>query len=159
MIADRALQLGAASMVLAGLSFAPAASLAQNAQGTPVASPSPSPSPTPRPGTLRIAVDAHTTFVSQAARGPGIAPPEAAGFANGDPLSPLTPYDVFSSAPIVSGNALESAIYLRPTYFGRRFDVSLLLGAGHVRGSTTNSAYWGESLIAPLNPHLGSPRV
>src|ERR1700694_695879 len=156
MIADRALQLGAASMVLAGLSFAPAASLAQNAQGTPVASPSPSPSPTPRPGTLRIAVDAHVTFVSQGTNGPGIAPPEAAGFANGDPLSPLTPYDVFSSAPLGPGNASESPLYLRPTYFGRAFDLSLVLGAGYVRGSVTNAAHWGESLFAPLNPHLGA---
>jgi hypothetical protein len=135
--------------------LSPAPAVAQTASPAPAVA-SPSPSPTPRPGTFRFALDAHTTFVSQAAGGPGIAPPEAAGFANGDPLSPLTPYDVFSSAPLVSGNASESALYLRPTYFGRTFDVSLVLGAGYVRGSVTNAAHWGESLFAPLNPHLGS---
>ena len=127
-----------------------------NAQTAPSPAASPSPSPSPRPGTIRWALDAHTTFVSQAASGPGIAPPEAAGFASGNPLSPLTPYDVFSSAPLLSGNASESALYLRPTYFGRAFDVGLVLGAGYVRGSVTNASYWGESLIAPLNPHLGA---
>jgi hypothetical protein len=132
--------------------LSPAPARAQTA--SPAASPSPS--PTPRPGTFRFALDAHVTFVSQGTNGPGIAPPEAAGFANGDPLSPLTPYDVFSSAPLVPGNASESALYLRPTYFGHTFDLSLVLGAGYVRGSVTNAAHWGESLFAPLNPHLGA---
>ena len=144
----------------ATLVFAAAASLLaarpSSAQTATPASPSPSPSPTPRPGTLRWALDAHTTFVSHAARGPGIAPPEAAGFANGDPLSPLTPYDVFSSAPLLSGNASESALYLRPTYFGRTFDLGLVLAAGYVRGSVAGAAHWGESLPPPLNPHLGA---
>ena len=103
-----------------------------------------------------MAIDAHTTFVSNGAGGPGVAPPEAPGFANGSALSPLTPYDVFSSAPLVSGNASESALYVRPAYYGRTFDVSLVLGAGFVRGSATNAAHWGESLFAPLNPHLGA---
>ncbi|HEY6236839.1 MAG TPA: hypothetical protein VIW69_17190 [Candidatus Elarobacter sp.] len=100
-------------------------------------------------------IDAHTAFVLQGTNGPGATPPEGAGFATGDPLSPLTPYDVFSSAPFVPGNASESALYLRPTYYGRAFDFGLVLGAGYVRGSITNAAYWGESLFAPLNPHLG----
>ncbi len=132
-----------------------------NAQSIPApsASASPAPSPTPRPGTIRFGLDAHTTFVSQGTNGPGIAPPEAAGFAAGNPLSPLTPYDVFSSAPLVPGNASESALYLRPAYFGKTFDLGLVLGAGYVRGSTTNAAYWGESLVAPLNPHLGAQMV
>ncbi len=122
-------------------------------------SPAPSPSPSPRPGTLRVALDAHLTFVSQGTRGPGIAPPEARGFANGDPLSPLTPYDVFSSAPLVPGNAAESALYLRPAYFGRAFDATLTLAAGYVRGSVTNAAYWGESLLPTFNPHLGAQQL
>lgn len=146
---------------LAVLSAAPASPvLAQGMPATPSPSPSsapsPSPSPTQRPGTVRFAIDAHTTFVSEGTHGPGIAPPEAAGFASGDPLSPLTPYDVFSSAPLVPGNASESALYIRPVYAGRTFDAGLTLGVGYVRGSITNAAYWGESLIAPLNPHLGA---
>jgi hypothetical protein len=131
-----------------------------NAQSSPApapaASPSPTASPSPRPGALRWSLDAHTTFVSQGTNGPGIAPPEAAGFAAGDPLSPLTPYDVFSSAPLVPGNASESALYARPAYYGKTFDAALVIGAGYVRGSTTNAVYWGESLFAPLNPHLGA---
>jgi hypothetical protein len=138
----------AIALACAALALAPWAAAAQT--------PSPAPSPTPRPGTIRWALDAHTTFVSQGTGGPGIAPPEAARFASGDPLSPLSPYDVFSSAPLVPGNASESALYLRPAYFGKTFDLGLVLGAGYVHGSTTNAAFWGESLFAPLNPHLGA---
>ena len=79
------------------------------ASAMPAASTSPSPaasaSPAPRPGSIRWSIDAHTTFVTQGASGPGTRPVEAAGFAAGDPLSPQTPYDVFSSAPLVPGNA------------------------------------------------------
>jgi hypothetical protein len=151
-----------ATAIAAVFALAPSAAGAQIVPPSPQpsasagASPSPSPSPTPRPGTLRWTLDAHTTFVSQGTGGPGIAPPEAAAFANGDPLSPLTPYDVFSSAPLVPGNASESALYLRPTYFGKTFDLGLVVGAGYVRGSMTNAAYWGESLFQTLNPHLGA---
>jgi hypothetical protein len=137
---------------------APGASSSPPAASSPSASPA-SPSPSQRPGTVRFAVDAHTTFVSEGTNGAGIAPPEAAGFASGDPLSPLTPYDVFSSAPLVPGNASESALYIRPEYAGRRFDAGLTLGIGYVRGSITNATYWGESLIAPLNPHLGAQHL
>lgn len=126
---------------------------------TPPSSPSPVPAPTQRPGTVRFALDAHLTFVSQGTNGPGIAPPEAGGFANGDPLSPLTPYDVFSSAPLVPGNAAESALYVRPTYAGRAFDASVTVGAGYLRGSVTNAAYWGESPFETLNPHLGAQHL
>ena len=148
--------VAAIALACAAASLAPPGASAQTASPSPSPSLSPSPSPAPRPGTIRWTLDAHTTFVSQAANGPGIAPPEAAGFAAGDPLSPNTPYELFSSAPLVSGNASESALVLRPTYYGRAFDVGLVLGAGYVRGSTTNAAYWGESLFAPLNPHVGA---
>ncbi|HEV3087966.1 MAG TPA: hypothetical protein VGX96_12135 [Candidatus Elarobacter sp.] len=135
------------------------ASAAPQAPASPPVQSSPSPAPSQRPGTVRFAVDAHTTFISQGTHGPGIVPPEAGGFANGDPLSPLTPYEVFSSAPLVPGNALESALYVRPAYAGRTFDAGVTLGLGYVRGSTTNAVYWGESPFAPLNPHLGAQRL
>ncbi|MBV9439735.1 MAG: hypothetical protein JOZ24_07065 [Candidatus Eremiobacteraeota bacterium] len=121
--------------------------------------PSPSASPSPQPGRVRWSVDAHATFVSSASGGPGLRPPEAAGFVAGSPLSPNTPYDVFSSAPLVAGNAVESAWYVRPAYTSRAFTVSLNVGAGWVRGSTTIASYWGESLFATLNPHLGATRL
>ena len=139
--------------------FSIAPACAQNAPSpspAPTASPSPAPSPTPRAGSILLGIDAHATFISQGTSGPGRKPPEGAAFAAGDPVSPLTPYDVFSSAPLTPGNALESALYLRPEYGGRTFDASLTLGLGYVRGSATNAAYWGESLIPPLNPHLGA---
>ena len=159
MIRPRVFQFAlAVALLFAAPALVVAPSRAQTPSPNPgaSASPSASPSPTPRPGTIRWALDAHTTFVANAAGGPGVAPPEAAGFASGSPLSPLTPYDVLSSAPLVSGNASESALYVRPAYYGRTFDVSLVLGAGFVRGSATNAAHWGESLFAPLNPHLGA---
>jgi hypothetical protein len=119
-------------------------------------SPAPSASPTPPAGTLRLNGAGHITFISSSSSGPGVTPPEGPGFAAGSPLSPLTPYDVFSSAPLVSGNAGEAAFVLRPDYFGRAFDLSLALGIGAMTGSMTNAAYWGEPLFTPLNPHLGS---
>ena len=137
----------------------PAASASPGASAaspSPQASPAATPAPTPRPGTWSVAVDAHTTFVSQSTAGPGQLPPEGAGFAAGNPLSPLTPYDTFSSAPLVPGNASESALYVRPTYYGRAFDASVTLGAGFVAGSVTNASYWGESLFPTLNPHVGA---
>jgi len=104
-------------------------------------------------------VDAHLTFISQGETGPGQAPREGPGFAAGSPLSPLTPYDTFSSAPMIPGNAGESAVFVTPTYFGHGFDASATLAAQYVDGSVTNAAYWGESLIPSINPHLGAQQL
>ena len=117
---------------------------------------SPSPSPSARPGSITIKIDAHSTFISSSARGPGTVPPEGPGFAAGSPLAPLTPYDTFSTAPLTPGNAVESALYITSQYEGASLRASLTFGAGYVGGSTTAAAYWGESLFATLNPHLGS---
>ena len=125
------------------------AACAQGAQATPA------PSPTPRTGSISVKVDAHTTFVSEGTRGPGITPPEGPAFAAGSPQSPLTPYDTFSSAPLTPGNAMESALYVTPTYHAGSFDVSATAGAGYVTGSTTVASYWGESIFPTINPHLG----
>lgn len=123
--------------------------------------PAPSASPTAAPGSVTFAGDAHVTFVSQTTRGFGrLGLPEAPGFVAGvSPAAPISPYDTFSSAPMVPGNAAESALYLTPTYHGRALDVSATLGLGTVNGSTTNAAYWGESLFPALNPHLGSQTI
>ncbi|MBV8584564.1 MAG: hypothetical protein JO241_11250, partial [Candidatus Eremiobacteraeota bacterium] len=118
--------------------------------GAQTATPSPSPSPT-----FAVAIDAHTTFIAESTRGPGTTPPEGPGFAAGSPVSPLTPYDTFSSAPLTPGNALESALYFRPTYNTPGLSFSADLGAGYIMGSTTSAAYWGEPLFDSLNPHLG----
>jgi hypothetical protein len=145
--------LGQARASVAQVGPAPSAA----ATASPAASPAPSATPTQQPvGTLHLAVDAHTTFVTQTTNGPGTNPPEGPSFAAGSPAAPLSPYDTFSSAPMTPGNASESALYLTPTYAARAFTVSARLGLGYVFGSTTNATYWGESLFPTLNPHLGS---
>lgn len=131
----------------------------------PPAPPSPAPSATPtaapRSGTITVEAAAHLTFVSQATNGFGIRGfPEAAGFVAGtSPAAPLTPYDTFSSAPMMPGNMAESALYVTPTYHARGFDIAATFGVGYVAGSTTNATYWGESLMPTLNPHLGSQQL
>ena len=124
----------------------------------PAPSPTSSPAPTPRPGTIAVAADAHFTFISQSTSGFGtLGFPEAANFVNGtSAAAPNSPYDTFSGAPMVPGNASENALYVTPTYFGTLFDISATVGVGYVRGSTTNATYWGESLMPTINPHLGS---
>ncbi len=121
--------------------------------------PEPSASPAPPPGSVRLHLEAHSTFISDGTSGPGTAPAEGPGFAAGSPVSPLTPYDTFSSAPLVPGNAAESELRLEPAYFGSAFDATLDAGLGYVRGSATNAEYWGEDLFPPLNPHLGQRAV
>jgi hypothetical protein len=115
-----------------------------------------SPSPTPTPKGIVWSVDGSNTFVSQHTGGPGTEPPEGAGFAAGAPLSPMTPYDTFSGAPLTPGNAGALQYVGTATLTGKALQASLRFGAGLVTGSTTNLAYWGENLLPGLNPHLGS---
>ncbi len=83
-------------------------------------------------------------------------PPEGAGFAAGSALAPNTPYDLFSSAPLVPGVAGVTTLLGTATYGARGFDISLTGGFGYVRGSETNAAYWGGPLLPTLDPHIGS---
>jgi hypothetical protein len=146
------------TLALAGMLLSASAALALPARADDAApGPSPSPAAAPVPGTVRWSLAAHASFISQSVVGPGLVTLEGPGFAAGAPLAPLTPYDTFSSAPLVPGNALESALVVTPTWYGRGFDASLGLGLGFVTGSMTAASYWGESLLPPnLNPHLGS---
>jgi hypothetical protein len=100
--------------------------------------------------------EASLTFVSQNASGPGQIAPEAAGFIGGSPLAPNTPYDLFSSAPQVSGESGIGELLSTATLALKNFDLGLTAGAGSVNGSVTNASYWGENLMPTLNPHLGS---
>ena len=128
------------------------------ASAMPSSSPSAAmPAPSQQPaGTVRIGVDAHTTFITQSTNGPGTNPPEGATFVMGSPAAPNSPYDTFSSAPMTPGNASESAFYLTPSYAGNALTGSVRLGIGYIFGSITDGAYWGESIFPTLNPHLGS---
>lgn len=122
--------------------------------------PSPAASATPGPGTFVLRFDGHTTFITQTTSGPGTQTVEAAGFATGSPLSPLTPYDTLTSAPLVPGNTGTATLHLRAEYRSRRaFDFAATLGAGYVDGSVTNAVYWDESLVPALNPHLGAQHL
>ena len=127
--------------------FAPA-----NASADPVADATAS----PRPLGLSFKTSASATLVDQNAAGPGTLAPEAPGFIAGSPLAPNTPYDLFSSAPQVSGVAGVGQLLTTATYGFKRYGASVTAGFGYVRGSTTNAAYWAENLLPTLNPHLGS---
>lgn len=117
------------------------------------------PTATPATGSVRWSFDGHATFVSQGDAGPGTVPPEAAGFVAGAPLAPLTPYDTFSSAPLLSGNAGETSLLATATWYGRSFDASAVFGAGFVRGSVSNAIYWGEQPLPALDPHVGAQQL
>ncbi len=126
-------------------SLAPSAS--PTAQAAPTA--------TPRPLGLQFSTTLSTTLLEQNTAGPGQVGPEAAGFIGGSPLSPNTPYDLFSSAPLTPGVAGIVQGTTSSTYRTRAFDFSLAAGLGYVNGSITNAAYWGENLIPTINPHVG----
>ncbi|HEY0799071.1 MAG TPA: hypothetical protein VGD50_07960 [Candidatus Baltobacteraceae bacterium] len=131
------------------------AARAQSATATPAASPAPTASAQSRALGLHFATTASTTFIDQNTAGEGQVGPEAAGFANGSPLSPNTPYDLLSSAPLVPGVAGIASLRSIAAYGFRSWDLSVTSGFGYVRGSVTNASYWGENLMPTLNPHLG----
>jgi hypothetical protein len=119
------------------------------------ADPTPSSSPGERLGWSN-SVDGFASFVDQAASGSGLLPPEGPGFVNGNPLSPMTPYDTFASTPNTPGVGGVAQFILTTRYTSKRIDGSLQSGFAHAIGSTTNNAYWTEPLMPTLNPHLGS---
>ncbi|MBV9102881.1 MAG: hypothetical protein JO060_04770 [Candidatus Eremiobacteraeota bacterium] len=95
-------------------------------------------------------------FVDQSTAGPGQVPPEGSGFIAGSPLAPNTPYDLLSSAPLVPGIAAVAQLNSEATYRFRSLEASATFGAESVNGSVTNAAYWNESLLPTLDPHVGS---
>lgn len=130
-------------------------------KSSPVPAPNSSSKPTPPPPSpvtvtrWHSALDGFTSLIDQATRGPGVQPPEGSGFAAGSPLSPMTPYDTFSSAPQTPGVAGVAQFELLTSYTGRKIEASLDTGIAGVTGSVTNAVYWTENLLPVLNPHLG----
>lgn len=120
---------------------------------------SPSPSPTPVVTGFALHANGSTLFVGQQTGGLGTQPPEGPGFAAGLPLSPNTPYGLWSSAPMTPGYAGIGQTEITGQYTGARLYGGATLGFGIVDGSVTNAAYWGESLLPQFNPHLGSPAL
>jgi hypothetical protein len=113
-------------------------------------SPSPSPAATPR---FAVKVDGSNVFIDQATGGPGTTPPQGPGFANGSPISPMSPYDWFSSAPTTPGVAGIAQYEISAIYHATNLDFAATFGLGGLTGSTTNALYWGEPMIPNLNDH------
>lgn len=118
------------------------------------ATPSTSPSPSPTPG-FSLHAQGANVFVSQGATGPGLAPPEAAPFENGLPISPMSPYDWFTSAVQSPGNAgvLQYLIDANDRMRTVTLDAKVLLGG--YAGDLNNLMYWSEPWQGPLDPHQG----
>src|SRR5271165_131223 len=123
---------------------------------TPEASAPAQPSATPRPLGLHFSTQGYASLVDQSTAGEGQIGPEAAGFINGAALAPNTPYDLFSSAPDTPGVAGIGGIISTANYGLPKFDLSATAGLAYVRGSTTNAAFWTESLMPTVDPHQGS---
>lgn len=126
--------------------------LLANAQiaATTAVSPSPSPTATPR---FTLKVSGSNVFVDQATGGPGTTPPEGFEFAHGSPISPMSPYDWFTAAPVTPGVAGIAQYEISGLYRAGAVDLGATLGIGALTGSTTNALYWGEPSIPNLNDH------
>ncbi len=123
---------------------------------SPAATPAPSPSPSAEPKRLQVKIESYTSAINQQLVGPGTVPPQGAGFALGSPVAPGTPYDMFTRSPLVTGEGIHQAFTLTPTYaVDDKLDFSMTGGYGTVGGSGNVAAYWGDSMMPTLNPHLG----
>ena len=119
-----------------------------------MASPSPSPSPTAPPG-FSLHAQGANVFVSQAANGPGLAPPEAPAFISGLPLSPMSPYDWFTSAAQTPGNAGMLQYLIDAHDRMRTVTLNAQVLVGGYAGDLNNLMYWLEPWQGPLDPHQG----
>ncbi|HTX59011.1 MAG TPA: hypothetical protein VMH02_04980 [Verrucomicrobiae bacterium] len=118
--------------------------------------PSPSPAPTPR---FSLSGSGSNVFIDQATGGPGVTPPEGPGFAKGSPVSPMSPYDWFTSAPVTPGVAGIGQYVLTALYHATGFDFSADFGFAGLSGSSTNALYWGEPLIPTIDDHALSHAI
>ncbi|HET9028751.1 MAG TPA: hypothetical protein VFN49_01125 [Candidatus Aquilonibacter sp.] len=113
---------------------------------------SPAPSPTPR---YEIHIDGSNVFIDQATAGAGQVPPEGAAFIAGSPAAPLTPYDWFSTMPLVPGVAGSVQYALTGTVHRQRWSADASVMLGGIGGDPTNAVYWGEPLLGPFDPLEG----
>jgi hypothetical protein len=153
----------AAAFVCSGDSFAWAASVPSQAtivaQASPRPTPSAAPTATPAPKRLTIGVQGYLSAINQQFVGPGIVPPEGAGFAAGSPIAPGTPYDFFSNAPLTTGFGFHQGLVISPTLHLKGFDVTADVGYGSISGSGNVAEYWGEQPLPQLNVHLGQRQI
>ncbi len=94
------------------------------------------------------------TLVNQQFVGPGVTPANSANFAAG---GPVTPYDLGTpnGTPLESGFGMNSALALDFNYDFTKFDATVKVGYGTVKGSANTIGYTGEQPLPILNAHLG----
>ena len=112
------------------------------------------PSPSPTPG-FSLHVQGANVFVTQGESGPGLSPPEAAQFEKGLPISPMSPYDWFTSAAQTPGTAgqLQYLLDANDRMPALTLDAQFLVGA--YAGDMNNLMYWGEPWAGTFDPHEG----
>ena len=125
---------------------------------TPSGTPSPTPSagPTKAPKRFSLHGDGYLNAINQQMKGEGLTPPEGPGFAAGSVISPNSPYDLYSGAPLETGFGFHQALKISAVYSLSKFvDFTAVVGYGSVSGNANTAGYWGEQLMPTLNAHLG----
>jgi len=89
--------------------------------------------------------------------GPGTAPAVAPLFKSGSPVSPSSPYDLWSGAPLTTGIGFVNALIVTPSYaFSKDLIATVNAAYGTINGSGNVAQYWGYQSIPPLNGHDGA---
>ncbi len=147
-----------ALLVLAGAVLASPAPT-PTAMPTPFVTPAPQATVSARPGRVTWSNQLTSNGAGAAASGPGVTPPEAAGFIAGTPLAPESPYDFLTSVP--TSNGIGASMQLRGTadYDGGSFDLSLDYGFEALSGSANTIGYWNEGFFPALDPHFSGDRL
>ncbi len=151
-----AVPLFAAAASVLGFTALGGTGLAQVAPSA-AATASPSPAPTKKPSVFSLKIDTYTSATNQQFVGPGISPPEAATFAQGGVQAPITPYDLFSGAPLATGEGTAQDFRLTPTFaVNPNIDAAVTLGYGSASGTGNVVNYWGDVIMPTINPNVGS---
>ena len=126
------------------------------ADPSPTVAPSPSPSPTPA---FELHASGANVFIDQATNGPGQIPPEGAAFASGAAAAPMTPFDWFSTNPLLPGVSGEVQYRVTASAHCKRASVDVAATIAAITGDTTNAVFWGEPLLGAVDPIEGRARV
>lgn len=124
----------------------------------PTASPAPTPSPTATPG-FSVHGSGANVFIDQATGGVGQTPPEGPAFAAGSPAAPMSPYDWFSTAPLLPGVAGQVQYLFDASYRSKTTTATATFVVSGLGGDITNGIYWGEPFVGPLDPHEGRSHI
>jgi hypothetical protein len=156
-VRHQAVPLFAAATILIGVAGLSATAGAQTA---PAAAPSASPSPLPttKPASrFNLKIETYTSGTNNQFVGPGTQPIEGPTFAAGGVPGPGTPYDMFSGAPLATGEGLTQDFLLKPIFaLTKNLDITTTVGYGSASGAGNVVNYWGDALMPSINPNLGS---